>query len=677
MGRFALTSSLRSGYRYAFIRQPSVDAAPLVVNSRLMCISHGGLWSDFITGTHTRSAAGVDALARSAIRTSLVHAGRISAAGSDTRPSSAAAMERRTHAAAGILAGRMEVPLQFLRMDEEGPWVPQAATNAQWAAVLDRTSLWPCFETPAEHPSCLQGFITRSARQLQSRLAQWLHPPHLRGGDGPAIGGQGGQGDGRGRGGQKSMSVLWGHDAGGNAFAWNTSDSCLQCLVGGTSDGLFFMWRPAWLLRHPIARSSDGKLAGRMSAPRGLLSHWRCSAGQQGGRRMQCALPVWPSADSMLHTTRHGSGDEVQCLGNSCIELLNRTAFISNPLWSFHHSHKLMHYLLPSAAVLNDLQGNASRDVFAYGRPDEWSPVDVSPIVDAPVLTAPGVLPRQPMLKADSSCFAKSVLGTAGICPGGILCHVSLHDEGLQAVVAHVRQRLQLPQPPPPKRSPPLVYFIQRAAKSRSFVNPQQLLDILRAFSGLDVRELRLEGATFKQQVQLFSEASMVVATHGNALGNMVWMPPGSAVLEYVGQDFRTQFFSSIAEERDMQWSQRWCEPDLLHVPLDEAEVDSALGRLQARPQLQWLVGENTRAALLAVQQRVNAQRYSIPAEVQLAQGPQGVINVTPNNTEQATCLFDSVLKDKVGFDPKDRHVFVPPSQFLRDIEQFLSEWYS
>jgi capsular polysaccharide biosynthesis protein len=40
-----------------------------------------------------------------------------------------------------------------------------------------------------------------------------------------------------------------------------------------------------------------------------------------------------------------------------------------------------------------------------------------------------------------------------------------------------------------------------------------------------------LEGMSVADQVKLFSNATMIMGVHGNALGNMLWMPAGSVVV--------------------------------------------------------------------------------------------------------------------------------------------------
>jgi Glycosyltransferase 61 len=42
---------------------------------------------------------------------------------------------------------------------------------------------------------------------------------------------------------------------------------------------------------------------------------------------------------------------------------------------------------------------------------------------------------------------------------------------------------------------------------------------------------LNLEGMSVADQVKLFSNATMIMGVHGNALGNMLWMPAGSVVV--------------------------------------------------------------------------------------------------------------------------------------------------
>ena len=43
---------------------------------------------------------------------------------------------------------------------------------------------------------------------------------------------------------------------------------------------------------------------------------------------------------------------------------------------------------------------------------------------------------------------------------------------------------------------------------------------------------VELETSTFQDQVALFARTRLLVAQHGAALANMLWMAPGAAILE-------------------------------------------------------------------------------------------------------------------------------------------------
>jgi len=90
------------------------------------------------------------------------------------------------------------------------------------------------------------------------------------------------------------------------------------------------------------------------------------------------------------------------------------------------------------------------------------------------------------------------------------------------------------------ERLPPDRYFIEEAqikgsgASRRSILNHDDLNSTLRSM----VREpfvfhnLQLEKITFKEQVDYFSKAKVVIAQHGAGLANCVWMNPKSLVVE-------------------------------------------------------------------------------------------------------------------------------------------------
>jgi capsular polysaccharide biosynthesis protein len=78
--------------------------------------------------------------------------------------------------------------------------------------------------------------------------------------------------------------------------------------------------------------------------------------------------------------------------------------------------------------------------------------------------------------------------------------------------------------------APPLRLYMTRAlAKTRTIVNEAETIDVLKGY-GFEVVETA--GLSFVEQVRLFARCEAFVSPHGAGLANILFMPPGSPVLE-------------------------------------------------------------------------------------------------------------------------------------------------
>jgi hypothetical protein len=97
--------------------------------------------------------------------------------------------------------------------------------------------------------------------------------------------------------------------------------------------------------------------------------------------------------------------------------------------------------------------------------------------------------------------------------------------------------------PAPPYRK---LYVTRRNAKVRRIINETEVADYL-AHRGFEV--VALETRTFREQVQLFAEADMVVAQHGAGLTNLLFSQ-SPRVLEIMSDQDRQIYFSLISQSR-------------------------------------------------------------------------------------------------------------------------------
>lgn len=72
--------------------------------------------------------------------------------------------------------------------------------------------------------------------------------------------------------------------------------------------------------------------------------------------------------------------------------------------------------------------------------------------------------------------------------------------------------------------------FIERGpATTRRFLNEDETYE---AVAGLGFERVSTSGLSLKQEVELFSEAAVVLSCHGSALTNLLFVPPGTTLVE-------------------------------------------------------------------------------------------------------------------------------------------------
>lgn len=102
------------------------------------------------------------------------------------------------------------------------------------------------------------------------------------------------------------------------------------------------------------------------------------------------------------------------------------------------------------------------------------------------------------------------------------------HD--LLALARWVREALGLPSQP---RARALVTVVERVGP-RAFANLNALEAALRSVAPVEVRRVRMEQLTLREQVGLVSESRVLVAVHGAALAFIPFLPTVATVVEVV-----------------------------------------------------------------------------------------------------------------------------------------------
>ena len=117
----------------------------------------------------------------------------------------------------------------------------------------------------------------------------------------------------------------------------------------------------------------------------------------------------------------------------------------------------------------------------------------------------------------------------------------------------------------------------------RSVPNMPDLVEKLEE-AGRPTEVVELENSTLKEQVRLFAGARIVVAQHGAALVNMVWMEPGGLIVEILpAMGTFTHFFSKLAQACGHRYVAVAQSGN--HAPVDPTLVVAAL---QADSALSW-----------------------------------------------------------------------------------------
>lgn len=104
------------------------------------------------------------------------------------------------------------------------------------------------------------------------------------------------------------------------------------------------------------------------------------------------------------------------------------------------------------------------------------------------------------------------------------------------------------------------IYLSRRAASSRRVTNENE---VERLLGGYGFETCVAESLTFRDQVELFSQASVVVSTHGAGLTNSLFSPPGTTVVDV------------IQEQMLMNAYLFWCMSEQLRHPYWYFEADS------------------------------------------------------------------------------------------------------
>jgi capsular polysaccharide biosynthesis protein len=95
----------------------------------------------------------------------------------------------------------------------------------------------------------------------------------------------------------------------------------------------------------------------------------------------------------------------------------------------------------------------------------------------------------------------------------------------------------------------------------------------------LDTAAVYLEEYTFQEQIQLFTDADVVVGAHGSGLCHLIWCTKGTQVVEiFAGNDPRKRIFESLSKLCGFNYTRFECsDEDTTEEPIDISPILSKL----------------------------------------------------------------------------------------------------
>jgi len=126
------------------------------------------------------------------------------------------------------------------------------------------------------------------------------------------------------------------------------------------------------------------------------------------------------------------------------------------------------------------------------------------------------------------------------------------------------------------------VFYISRREGPRSILNEEE---IVRSLKSYDVTVVQTEKMSLQEQIDLFSDAGLIIGPHGAGIQNALWAPRGCRVLELVNARYFSGIYWTLAESlgqpyglvtgastagKDPLQEGYACDPDLIKTAIDK-----------------------------------------------------------------------------------------------------------
>ena len=235
-----------------------------------------------------------------------------------------------------------------------------------------------------------------------------------------------------------------------------------------------------------------------------------------------------------------------------------RSLFILGSVWAYHLSHFFVNNAMPLYNMLY-MQNGYNADWRSWKDRDLLVVSGGASLFDKTSLDFKNVWIRGEKAAADSTtlrCYQKVIVGLNSTCD----CCGCLKDYQSSSIIHNITRDIVLSKhltgeelkavrardALPFKARRPFHLAIVDRLHNRRILNLPQVSQYLKA-RGTPFSILNLEHMSFRDQVRFFAlNASMLMATHGNSLGNAFWMSPGSAVVEVHSYDQGSAWFEHI-----------------------------------------------------------------------------------------------------------------------------------
>ncbi len=126
----------------------------------------------------------------------------------------------------------------------------------------------------------------------------------------------------------------------------------------------------------------------------------------------------------------------------------------------------------------------------------------------------------------------------------------STHDMVSDFQTSFLRNKFLTKRKIPSKKE--RIYISRQSSIGRKIGNEEEFLSVLHKY---DIMTYQLENLTFREQIELFSNAEIIIGSHGSGFSNIVFCEPGTKVIDLFPKSFINPCFWSIANNVELHYT--------------------------------------------------------------------------------------------------------------------------